>query len=136
MIKLSKLTDYAVIVLSVLAEEGNGLYSSADLAKKTALPEPTVSKILKLLAKKELVQSLRGAKGGYQLGHAAQTISIAEIVSAIEGPVALTHCVDQSSECCERSTDCSMKGRWNKVNIAMQETLRQISLEDMMRQGG
>ena len=136
MIKLSKLTDYAVILLSVLAEDTGTLYSSTDLAKKTALPEPTVSKILKLLAKNGLVESLRGAKGGYQLAHTAQMISIAEIVSAIEGPVALTSCVDQSNECCERITDCSMKGRWNKVNVAMQETLQQISLEDMIRQDG
>lgn len=136
MIKLSKLTDYAVIVLSVLAEESRALHTSTDLAKKTALPEPTVSKVLKLLSKGGLVQSLRGAKGGYQLKQTARAISIAEIVAVIEGPVTLTHCVDQSNECCERSTDCSMKGRWDSVNLAMQETLRQISLEDMMRQGG
>ena len=132
MIKLSKLTDYAVIVLSVLAQTSEDHCTSVDLAQKTDLPEPTVSKILKLLAKGGLVASLRGSKGGYQLKQKAKAISIAEIVAVIEGPIAVTHCVDQSTECCDRSAICSMSGRWNKVNLAIQETLQKISLEDMM----
>jgi FeS assembly SUF system regulator len=133
MIKLSKLTDYAVVALSEMAREKGAMVTAPDLAVKTGLPEPTISKVLKLLAKAEVIASTRGANGGYQLQREPQSISMASVISALEGPVALTACVEGSHECCSHERSCPMKGQWNPVNAAMQQALESVSLEQMMR---
>jgi FeS assembly SUF system regulator len=132
MIKLSKMTDYAVIVLADMAGRQGQLVSATVLAESTKLPEPTVSKILKSLARHKIVASTRGMNGGYSLKQTPEEITMAVIIAATDGPIALTACVDQSTECCDRAKNCSMKGQWNPVNIAMQSALEKVSLLQMM----
>ena len=134
MIKLAKMTDYAVIVLADMAGHA-ALMSASEIAERTELPEPTVSKILKALAKHKIVASTRGSSGGYALNMKPEEISMADVVSATDGPIALTACVDEGSSCCDRSHSCSMKGQWNPVNLAMQNALENVSLQQMMGSG-
>jgi len=132
MMKLSKMTDYAVIILAEMAKQQDVLLSSSALASATELPEPTVSKILKLLGRHNIVESVRGVNGGYKLLQSPENITIATVVAAIDGPLTLTSCVDHDNECCERMRDCSMRGKWAPVNQAMQNALESISLHQMM----
>ncbi len=136
MIKLSKMTDYAVIILAEMATRQeiskDQMLSASGLAESTKLPEPTVSKILKLLARKDIVTSTRGMNGGYQLNQSPDHINMAHVIVATDGPIALTACVDEGSDCCDRANDCAMKGQWNPVNQAMQAALENVSLKQMM----
>lgn len=132
MIKLSKMTDYAVVILAEMAAQDGKLLSASGLAGHTKLPEPTVSKILKLLTKHHIIASKRGINGGYELLKNPTEINMAALITALDGPIALTACVEQSTECCDRSDNCTMKGKWNPVNIAMQKALEDVSLAQMM----
>jgi FeS assembly SUF system regulator len=132
MIKLSKMTDYAVIILAEMAKAENRLQTASSLSEKTGLPEPTVAKVLKLLARGLLIESSRGINGGYKLSKMPADINMAAVITALEGPVQLTSCVEGKEECCSHSTSCSMKGKWNPVNIAMQKALEDVSLAQMM----
>lgn len=132
MFKISKLTDYAVVILSKLAETPDALASAAQLAEATRLPEPTVAKILKLLAAGGLVQSFRGAQGGYKIAALPAEISMGAIIVAIDGPVSLTACVEGSGENCNYAPCCPVNGRWTKVNDAVRSALENIFLADMM----
>ncbi len=129
MLRLSKLTDYAVAVLVRLAGE-QPLQTSTAIAASTGVPEPTVAKVLKALAGKGLVASQRGARGGYRLVRPLRTIAVAEVIEAIDGPIAITTCVDGAGGC-EAERLCPMRGRWDPVNTAVREALLGISLADM-----
>jgi len=131
MIKLSKMTDYAVVVLAHMARGRGELLSAGNLADKTNLPEPTVAKILKLLAKQELIESVRGVSGGYRLARGAQDIPVTAIIAAMEGPIALTACVEDSHDSCALQGVCAMNGRWNPVNRALRSALDNVTLADM-----
>ena len=130
MLKLSKLTDYAVVVLVRLSEEG-GIQTSGGIASTTGVPEPTVAKVLKIMTSAGLVVSQRGARGGYRLARPLATIPIAEVITAIDGPIALTACVEHSVTVCDASGLCPVKGRWDAVNAAILDALSGISLADM-----
>jgi FeS assembly SUF system regulator len=130
MLKLSKLTDYAVVVLVRLSEEG-GIQTSGVIAASTGVPEPTVAKVLKIMTSAGLVLSQRGARGGYRLARPLATIPIAEVITAIDGPIALTACVEHSVTVCDASGLCPVKGRWDAVNAAILDALSGISLADM-----
>ncbi len=132
MIKLSKLTDYAVVILACMAEKRDLLHTASGLSLATVLPEPTVAKVLKLLARGGVITSARGVNGGYRLSHEPDNITMAAVIVALEGPVMLTSCVEGGDECCARSKDCSMKGKWNPVNAAMQKALESVSLTQMI----
>jgi len=131
-IKISRLADYAVVVLTTLAHQSEGLMSAGAVAQRTHLPEPTVAKVLKLLAKGNIIESIRGANGGYKLARSAPRIQVADIIKAIEGPVSLTACVEGSKETCDYHAHCKVKGRWDDVNMAIQVALESITLADMM----
>jgi FeS assembly SUF system regulator len=135
MLRLSKLTDYAVVVLIRLGEcdrrARDCVQTSPGLSAGTGVPEPTVAKVLKALASAGLVTSQRGARGGYRLGRRLEAISVADVITAVDGPIALTACVDGSTACCDVSSVCAVKGRWDLVNTAIQESLGAISLADM-----
>lgn len=135
MIKLSKMTDYAVVILADMANRQGQMVSAAVLSESTKLPEPTVSKILKLLARQKIINSTRGMNGGYTLNKTPEQINMALVISATDGPIALTACVDESASCCDRAQNCSMKGQWNPVNQAMQSALENVSLLQMMGRG-
>lgn len=132
MIKFSKLADYAVVILGALSQKGEGLAKANAISVMTGLPEPTVSKVLKLLSAAEIVISVRGAKGGYALNGGANDISVARIVEAIDGPVALTSCADDDASGCHYAGGCLMYGRWTKVNRAVKTALDNVFLSDMV----
>ncbi len=130
MLRLSKLTDYAVVILSRLGPVESGWRSVTDLAADTGLPEPTVAKVLKLLGRGALVQSQRGAAGGYRLARPASDISVAAVIAAMEGPIAVTACVDEAHETCSVGL-CPMRGNWQQVNVAIRTALEAVSVADM-----
>jgi FeS assembly SUF system regulator len=132
MIKLSKLTDYAVVILGRMALGNGKLQTASGLSEKTGLPEPTVAKVLKMLARGGLIVSTRGVNGGYVLSKTPSEINMAAVITALEGPVQLTSCVDADDGCCSHSPNCSMKGKWNPVNDAMQKALENVSLAQMI----
>jgi len=131
MIKLGKLTDYAIAVMGQLTREESAI-SAHVLAGKTGIPEPTVAKVLKLLSKEDLVISERGAAGGYRLAKTADDISIGAIITAMEGPIALVACVDGQDENCNMSGTCPTKGKWSRVNDAIKLALESVKLKDML----
>jgi FeS assembly SUF system regulator len=130
MLRLSKLTDYAVVVL-VRLSRGEVVQTSPGIAASTGIPEPTVAKVLKALACSGLVASQRGAHGGYRLMRPLGAIPIADVIEAIEGPIALTACVDGGTGLCEAERICPMRGRWDPVNEAIHQALTNITLADM-----
>jgi len=130
MLRLSKLTDYAVVVLVRLSRDA-GVQTSPGIAAATGIPEPTVAKVLKTLSAGGLVASQRGARGGYRLLRSLSAIPIADVIAAVDGPIALTACVEGSAVECESQDMCPMRGRWDPVNEAIQQALTSISLADM-----
>ncbi len=130
MLRLSKLADYAVVVLVRLSQAAP-CQTSPGVSAAVGIPEPTVAKVLKALATAGLVSSQRGARGGYRLAQPLSQISVAAVVTAIDGPIALTACVKGSSVGCEAECMCPVRGRWDLVNIAIREALSAISLADM-----
>jgi len=130
MLRLSKLTDYAVVVLVRLSRE-SGVQTSPGIAAATGIPEPTVAKVLKALAAGGLVVSQRGAHGGYRLLRPLGAIPVADVIAAVDGPIALTACVESSVMECESQGLCPMRGRWDPVNEAIHQALSTISLADM-----
>jgi len=136
MIKLSRMTDYAVTLLTQMVSGCPDTHAVAVtapcLAEKTGLPLPTVSKILKLLAKAKILEAQRGATGGYRLSHGAGELSVARIIEAMDGPIALTECADGGNHHCNVEQICPMSGNWNKVNLAVRTALEAVSLADMV----
>lgn len=126
------MTDYAVVILGEMAKGNGALQTAGGLSEKTGLPEPTVAKVLKLLARGLLIESSRGTNGGYKLSKQPNEITMASVITALEGPVQLTSCVDGKDECCSHAQNCAMKGKWNPVNAAMQRALEDVSLAQMM----
>ena len=133
MLKLSKLTDYAVVILAEMASKQGVLVNASELAETTHLPEPTVSKVLKILTRHKIIDSVRGSNGGYRLDKSPQDIDMASVITALEGPILLTQCVDKAGDnCCDRAAKCSVRGKWNPVNAAMQNALENVSLAQMI----
>lgn len=137
MIKISKLADYGVVVMGALADISANhdpkasSVATGELSAATHLPLPTVAKVLKLLAKAKLVKSTRGAQGGYVIAHAPNTITLADIVSAVDGPVMLTECADGHGACII-SDHCALKGRWGAVNRVVAQALANVTLSELM----
>jgi len=130
MLRLSKLTDYAVVVL-VRLSSGTPVQTSPGIAIGTGIPEPTVAKVLKALTGSGLVGSQRGARGGYRLMRPLAAIPVTDVITAIDGPIALTACVEGSLGNCESENLCPVRGRWDPVNDAIAAALSAITLEDM-----
>lgn len=131
MIKLSKMTDYGVVIMSEMARKPERTMTAPDVSLYTGLPVPTAAKILRILAKSPFLNSQRGAHGGYSLARAPKEISIAEIVRAMEGPVAVTSCADDSAPDCTVEECCPMRGGWQKINRALNTALEEVTLADM-----
>jgi FeS assembly SUF system regulator len=132
MIKLSRLADYAVVLLTQMGSDAKGVHTAIGLAASTGLPVPTVSKVLATLARDGVVTSVRGAKGGYRLAAAPDRITVAQIIAAIDGPIALTQCVDRSAEICTVETLCPSRAGWHKINEAVERALSEVSLAELM----
>lgn len=140
MLRLSKLTDYAVVVLIRLSEGERGggrccgedaVQTSPGIALATGVPEPTVAKVLKALSCANLVSSQRGARGGYRLARPLGEIAVADVIAAVDGPIALTACVDGGAGGCDVQSLCAVKGRWDLVNDAIRAALSGITLAEM-----
>jgi FeS assembly SUF system regulator len=131
MIKLSRLTDYAVTLLTQMVNERKSVWSAADLAEKSDLPMPTVAKILKQLAKSEIICAHRGAAGGYRLARAPMDIPIISIIEAMDGPITMTNCAKEGDSHCRIEKICPANGNWNKVNRVIRDALQAVSLADM-----
>lgn len=132
MIRLSRLTDYAITLLSYVGNESDALWTAAGLSEKSGLPLPTVAKVLKVLAKSGLVSAQRGAIGGYKLTRTPSQISVAQIIEAMDGPIAITKCAHGSAQKCAIKNFCAMSGGWNKVNGAIRDALNDVSLAEMV----
>ncbi len=132
MLRISRLTDYGTVLLAHLAANQGAVCSAADVATATHIAVPTVSKLLKSLARNGLVTSTRGANGGYQLARDPHRISAADIIDALEGPVSITQCSGSDSQC-EHEGVCSVGGAWQRVNIAIRRALEDVSLSDLLR---
>ena len=126
MVRISKLADYAVVVLVRLGV--GSIETAPGIAQATGVPEPTVAKVLKALAGAGLVVSQRGARGGYRLTRPLDLVSVADVIAAIEGPIALTACVEHSPSACEAEGCCPVRGRWDPVNAAVREALESVTL--------
>ena len=125
------MTDYAVVLATHLAAT-DGAHPARDLALQTQIPEPTASKVLKKLARAGVVISQRGAKGGYALARRPEQIGVNEVIEAIEGPIAVTECSDETTDSfCEYETNCGVRANWQRINLAVQRALSEISLADM-----
>lgn len=131
MIKFSKLTDYAVVILAAMQNSDEMVLSASTLSQRANLPEPTVSKVLKRLVKAEIVASSRGINGGYSLFKKATTITVYDIAQAIEGDLILAACVNDNDETCAIADTCAVNGRWNMVNNAVKDALQSVTLYDM-----
>ena len=130
MIRLSKLTDYAVVILSFMAKDTTKVRAAMEIASTTGIALPTVSKILKLLVNAKMLISTRGAKGGYELARVPENITIASIISALEGPIALTEC-SISQQGCEQASGCEIRGNWGLINQTIHNALESVTLADM-----
>jgi FeS assembly SUF system regulator len=131
-LRISRLTDYGTVVLAHLARDDTDLVSAAEVATATGIALPTVSKLLKALAKAEIVSSTRGSHGGYQLARDAQEISATDVIDALEGPVSITECSASDSHC-DFEDSCNVGSAWQRINLAIRRTLDEISLADLLR---
>ena len=130
MLRISRLTDYATVVLAALAGAPGRVQTAAALAEQTRIANPTVSKLLKQLQRAGLVTSTRGLHGGYQLSRPAAQISAAAILDALEGPVALTDCAAGHGNC-EIEQSCRVSRVWQRLNLAMRRALYDVSLAQL-----
>jgi FeS assembly SUF system regulator len=130
MIRITKQTDYGIVLLTHLAAHPDRQFAAPELAAETRLPLPMASKILKLLARDGLLASHRGVKGGYSLARAAEEISMAEIIVALEGPIAITECVSVESDCTHEAL-CPVRSNWRRINEAVRGALEGITLAEM-----
>jgi FeS assembly SUF system regulator len=130
MLRISKLTDYATVILARLASAPTQRFTAAQIATETGLGTPTVSKLLKQLHRSGLVQSTRGLHGGYLLARPPSDISAVQILDAVEGPVALTECAGSASRCGIEPT-CLVGHAWQRVNRAIRRSLQEITLLEL-----
>lgn len=132
MFRVSRLTDYATVVMTCIAAHPDDVLSTAQIAEETHLELPTVSKLLKSLGHAGLVESFRGVNGGYRLARPAGEITLAAIIEAMEGPIGMTECSVAQGQC-EREALCGVRGSWRQVSDAVDGALRAVSLADMLQ---
>jgi len=132
-LRLSSLSDQAVVLMQAASCHcgGSALTSAAELAAETGIHVPTAQKLVSLLTRAGLLKSARGAKGGIRLARPAAAITLADVVEAVEGPIALTPCTEQGSHVCERETVCAVRPHWGPVNDAVRGALAHVSLASL-----
>lgn len=136
MIRMSKLTDYGIVVLRHFALYADRpVHNARGVASGTSLPLPTVSKLLKALQRKGFLESHRGVKGGYVLTRKPSEIAVAEIIKALEGPIAITDCCDTTVETggCDHETGCPVRDHWHVINVAVEKALENVYLDQMVQ---
>lgn len=130
MLRLSKLADYGTVVMVYLAQHTEGLHNAREIASETHLQQPTVSKLLKLLTSYGLLQSKQGAQGGYSLALAADQISVADVIVAVEGKQGLTECSEHPGNCSLESV-CTISEHWRVIDRAVYAALNSVKLSDL-----
>jgi FeS assembly SUF system regulator len=130
MLRMSRLTDYGTVILTRMAHAQDGLHTAASLAGQTRLGPPTVAKILKALTHAGLVRSQRGAHGGYRLARPPERITAAEIIDALEGPIAITECSAPVHQC-ELESFCNVGSAWQRINTGIRRALDDITLAQL-----
>jgi len=132
MFRLSRITDYGIVLMAHIAEQEEGTLTSArDVADQTELPLPVVSKILKSLTREGLLRSHRGSKGGYSLQRAANQITVPELITALDGPIRLTECASHTGACAKEPS-CHVREPWQRINAAVEDALTRITLADLI----
>jgi len=132
--RLSNMADYAVVTMSAAARHCGGVrVSSTDLAAETGLPLPTVQKLVSLLTRAHLLRSARGAHGGLQLARPAAAISLADIVEAVEGPIAIASCCEEGRHDCALEGSCGVQPHWSQVNTTLRNALAAVPLTQLAR---
>jgi FeS assembly SUF system regulator len=130
--RLSSMADYAVVTMAAAARHcGHARVSAAEIAEETGLPVPTVQKLVSRLTSAGLLRSSRGIGGGLKLARPAAAITLADIVEAVEGPIALTSCVDQGKHDCGLESACQVKPHWPVVNAALRGALAGVALTQL-----
>jgi len=129
MLRISKMTDYAILIMVELTREGETLCAHT-LAERVGVEVPTASKVLKLLSGNGLLQSFRGPSGGYRVPRPASEISVAEVIAAIEGPIAMTECSVEEGLCSQEDS-CGLRGNWQRISLAVADALNKVSLAEM-----
>jgi FeS assembly SUF system regulator len=132
MLRISKLTDYGIVLLAHFADRPGETCNARELAESTGLPFPVVGKVLKTLAQAGLLVSHRGARGGYSLARPATAISVAEIIEALEGPIALMECSAGPGHC-QKEAGCRVREPWQRIHAAIRATLGRVSLRGLVR---
>ena len=131
MLRLAKLTDYATVILSFMVKSQTQVHAALEISTATGIALPTVSKILKLLLKAKVLSSIRGAKGGYALVQVPEKITVASVITALEGPISLTEC-SHLEHSCDQVSDCQIDNNWRIVNQTVQQALESVTLADML----
>lgn len=132
MLRVTKLADYATVVLAFIGREPDKLHNARDISAKTHVALPTVSKILKLLTQKNIVSSVRGTKGGYVLARPAEHITVTEILAAIDGDFGITDC-SQHAGTCNLETICSIRNHWRLISHTIFQALEYLTLADLVK---
>jgi FeS assembly SUF system regulator len=132
MIRIGKLTDYAFILLGRMASVNTRIHAAAELSEQSGVALPTVSKVLKTLARAGIVRSVRGAHGGYVLAGPPENFTLARIIDALEGPIALTECAITESAC-QQAASCGVRGHWSLINQAIRTALESVTMADLIR---
>lgn len=135
MLRITKQSDYAIVLMTHIVSTEDRWLNASDLAAQAALPQPIVSKILKLLTRGRLLDSRRGVKGGYCLARSSSEITVAEIIEALEGPISVTECIEESPGECSQEAFCRVRGNWQRINHVLRDALSEITLEEMARPG-
>jgi len=134
MIRLSNLADYAVVLMGHLARRDRRA-NATEIAGETGVPVPTVAKILGAMSRAGLLVSHRGLKGGFSLARPAGEITIADVIEAADGPIALVHCVETAPGDCDLESICAMRPHWQTINAAVRDGLAGVSLADLTGAG-
>jgi len=128
---MSKLADYSALMLATMAKRPAHTYTTADLAAETGVSPPTASKLLKLLGRAGVVESQRGARGGYTLARAPREITAVDIIEAVEGPVAVTECT-LAAGLCDLESTCQLGSQWQRLSAAIRRAMAEITLADLI----
>jgi FeS assembly SUF system regulator len=132
MIRVSRLADYGVVLACHIAGHPGQCHNAYDLAEVTGLPAPTVSKLLAALAKTGILTSIRGAKGGYRLARDPAQITAADIVTAVDGPIALTICLEEGNVgACDVESLCPTRHGWHRLNEAIRAALASVPISEL-----
>ncbi|MEM8885933.1 MAG: SUF system Fe-S cluster assembly regulator [Planctomycetota bacterium] len=132
MLRITRQADYGIVLMTLFGGKNEtAVLSAREMAEGSNLPLPTVSKILKCLTRGGVLKSTRGVKGGYSLARASNEISITNIIEAVEGPIAITDCLDEQSKDCLIQDTCPCKQNWNRINEAVRSALSGVRLSDM-----